>query len=62
MNNMRCPICARVMKGAREAWLQLPFCSQRCQLIDLGRWLGEGYGLPVDSDTEHTAEDQPDSP
>jgi uncharacterized protein len=24
----------------------LPFCSQRCQRIDLGRWLGEAYGLP----------------
>jgi endogenous inhibitor of DNA gyrase (YacG/DUF329 family) len=23
-----------------------PFCSARCKLIDLGRWLGEEYRLP----------------
>jgi uncharacterized protein len=25
----------------------LPFCSERCKLIDLGRWLGEKYSVPV---------------
>jgi endogenous inhibitor of DNA gyrase (YacG/DUF329 family) len=24
-------------------WPQFPFCSARCRLIDLGRWLGEDY-------------------
>ena len=24
----------------------MPFCSDRCRLIDLGRWLGEEYTLP----------------
>lgn len=23
-----------------------PFCSERCQLIDLGRWLDEEIGVP----------------
>lgn len=23
-----------------------PFCSERCQLIDLGRWLGEEISVP----------------
>jgi len=23
-----------------------PFCSERCHLIDLGRWLGEEYRIP----------------
>ena len=23
-----------------------PFCSQRCKMLDLGRWLDEGYRLP----------------
>lgn len=27
-------------------WPQFPFCSKRCKLIDLGRWLGEEYSLP----------------
>ena len=26
----------------------MPFCSERCRTIDLGRWLGEKYGLPVE--------------
>jgi endogenous inhibitor of DNA gyrase (YacG/DUF329 family) len=24
----------------------VPFCSDRCRLIDLGRWLDESYGVP----------------
>jgi endogenous inhibitor of DNA gyrase (YacG/DUF329 family) len=23
-----------------------PFCSERCHLVDLGRWLGEEYRVP----------------
>ena len=23
-----------------------PFCSERCQLVDLGRWLDEEIGVP----------------
>ncbi|MEM6689964.1 MAG: DNA gyrase inhibitor YacG [Planctomycetota bacterium] len=23
-----------------------PFCSERCQMIDLGRWLGEEIAVP----------------
>jgi endogenous inhibitor of DNA gyrase (YacG/DUF329 family) len=32
-------------EGLNE-WPELPFCSRRCKTIDLGRWLGEQYGLP----------------
>jgi endogenous inhibitor of DNA gyrase (YacG/DUF329 family) len=49
---VQCPICQREMAGQSTAeWPQLPFCSPRCKLVDLGRWLGEKYGCPVDSDT-----------
>ena len=27
-----------------------PFCSERCQLIDLGRWLDEDIGLPCEAE------------
>ena len=30
----------------------MPFCSERCRTIDLGRWLGEAYGLPATPDPE----------
>jgi len=26
----------------------MPFCSERCRLIDLGRWLNEEPCLPVE--------------
>jgi uncharacterized protein len=28
-----------------------PFCSKRCADVDLGRWLGEGYAIPVADET-----------
>lgn len=33
-----------------------PFCSKRCQLVDLGRWLGEEYKVaaPVADDDRST--------
>ena len=30
----------------------MPFCSDRCRSIDLGRWLDERYGLDVEPDDE----------
>jgi endogenous inhibitor of DNA gyrase (YacG/DUF329 family) len=42
---MRCPVCHRDFD--KDASPALPFCSERCRTIDLGRWLGESYGLPV---------------
>ena len=49
----RCPICDRKMHGASTAeWPQFPFCSPKCKLIDLGRWLGEGYRVPVEASEE----------
>jgi endogenous inhibitor of DNA gyrase (YacG/DUF329 family) len=42
---MRCPVCQRDFD--KDASPALPFCSERCRTIDLGRWLGESYSLPV---------------
>ena len=28
----------------------MPFCSKRCQEIDLGMWLNESYGFPYEGD------------
>ena len=47
---MRCPICKREFE--RESSPAVPFCSERCRTIDLGRWLGESYSLPVIPDPE----------
>lgn len=48
-----CPICGRPAvrgRAARGAADPFPFCSARCQMIDLGRWLGEEYRI-ADRDT-----------
>jgi uncharacterized protein len=37
---LKCPICKKAVtsKGA-----EFPFCSDRCRLIDLGKWASGGY-------------------
>lgn len=40
---MKCPICKKEVEfGAPE----MPFCSERCRLIDLGKWADEEYRIP----------------
>jgi endogenous inhibitor of DNA gyrase (YacG/DUF329 family) len=42
--HVTCPICK---KGARwEKNPYRPFCSERCRLIDLGKWASEEYRVP----------------
>jgi endogenous inhibitor of DNA gyrase (YacG/DUF329 family) len=62
MSSVRCPICSKRFDSAQST--TMPFCSDRCRRIDLGRWLGEGYSVPVerhdedaesDGDEEHRA-------
>jgi endogenous inhibitor of DNA gyrase (YacG/DUF329 family) len=60
----RCPLCRRETEWENNPWR--PFCSERCQLIDLGKWADEEYrvpltetpdGLPSDFDREGDSED-----
>jgi uncharacterized protein len=57
-SQMRCPVCQREFKAAQSA--VVPFCSERCRTIDLGRWLDEGYSLPVVPDPEADELPEPD--
>jgi endogenous inhibitor of DNA gyrase (YacG/DUF329 family) len=44
---MRCPTCRTpVRKDPARPGKLFPFCSERCHLVDLGRWLGEEYRIP----------------
>jgi endogenous inhibitor of DNA gyrase (YacG/DUF329 family) len=47
MYKVHCPICDREIFGNRAEWPEFPFCSPRCRQIDLGRWLGEVYRIPI---------------
>ena len=52
---MKCPICKKQVDEPRprEANGSFPFCSERCKLVDLGRWLGGKYQIAVsDPDQE----------
>lgn len=50
---MRCLTCERDFDPAAST--AMPFCSERCRLIDLGRWLDEAYALPELSEVEEEA-------
>jgi uncharacterized protein len=41
---MKCPICGKPIEWKDN--LFRPFCSERCKLIDLGRWVSEEYSVP----------------
>jgi endogenous inhibitor of DNA gyrase (YacG/DUF329 family) len=48
----QCPVCDAAV--SLQTTPTAPFCSDRCRLIDLGRWLEEGYSVP------HVASDEED--
>jgi len=44
-----CPICAKPVP-ARAENPAFPFCSARCKMVDLGKWLNEEYSVPVEEE------------
>ena len=61
---MRCPICKTPVpepqpgQSHAPAKTTFPFCSERCKLIDLGRWLDGKYQVPVvEEDGDESAYD-----
>ena len=47
----KCPTCRKV--GNWRAGDFAPFCSHRCQLIDLGKWLTEEHAISEPLRPEH---------
>jgi len=41
---MICPLCHNSTTWEGNPWR--PFCSERCQFIDLGTWAAEAYRVP----------------
>lgn len=66
MNDRACPICGKAPTEALTS--VLPFCSERCRSIDLGRWLSERYRFAADStqdveeELDEPIEDRPVDP
>jgi uncharacterized protein len=59
---VKCPTCRKEVQWQDNP--HRPFCSDRCQLIDLGAWTEERYkipsdnpdGLPIDPDDDNEEE------
>jgi hypothetical protein len=49
---IRCPICEKVIENAPDDFAPRPFCSARCKLVDLGRWLDGAYRIPDQLDPQ----------
>ena len=60
MTILACPICRRNFDSDQTE--AMPFCSNRCRLIDLGKWFNEEYGLPVDPEAEEEERLEDDGP
>lgn len=48
---VKCPTCKK--QGAWFEGSYGPFCSRRCKLIDLGKWLGEENCISEPLKPEH---------
>jgi endogenous inhibitor of DNA gyrase (YacG/DUF329 family) len=40
LKTLRCPTCKAVVLVENA---DFPFCSDRCRILDLGKWASEGY-------------------
>jgi uncharacterized protein len=59
IRSLRCPTCRTLVLRTNE---NFPFCSDRCRLIDLGKWASGGYVIstPINDpeQLENIAEEQ----
>ncbi len=43
MKTLRCPTCKAIVLASND---HFPFCSDRCRIIDLGKWASGAYRIP----------------
>lgn len=53
---VHCPVCKKKTAWEENPWR--PFCSERCKLVDLGKWASQDYTIPEDKDE---AESKPET-
>jgi len=54
-----CPTCGKPVPWSPESTYR-PFCSKRCQLIDLGEWVNEEKAIPGEPEPTQPGIDQLD--
>lgn len=47
-----CPQCGKEVIWQSEISPYRPFCSERCKLIDLGKWAEGDYSIPLENPSE----------
>ena len=57
-NKVKCPTCRKEVAWDNNP--HRPFCSERCQLIDLGAWAEERYRVPAEDMNFGTDEEDAD--
>ena len=59
--HLRCPTCKNPVKNKGP---EFPFCSERCRLIDLGKWASGAYVIssPVTDASEAIEGEAPAEP
>jgi endogenous inhibitor of DNA gyrase (YacG/DUF329 family) len=63
MPTFECPICKKAITVAHKKDAPYrPFCSRRCKMVDLGRWLNGTYTIaePLESDDLEQASEEGD--
>ncbi|QDG52908.1 DNA gyrase inhibitor YacG [Persicimonas caeni] len=59
----KCPICREEVELLADNEF-FPFCSKRCKMEDLGKWLNEEYRMPLGPDSTErslSSTEEPDS-
>jgi endogenous inhibitor of DNA gyrase (YacG/DUF329 family) len=58
---LKCPTCGGIMRYQnRDEVPDRPFCSERCRLVDLGKWLTEQYRIRVPAENPSDPTPPPD--
>ena len=52
MRSYRCSLCEKPVEYEGPRPSLYPFCSERCKMVDLGKWLREEYTIDRDLTSE----------
>jgi endogenous inhibitor of DNA gyrase (YacG/DUF329 family) len=53
-----CPTCGKAVPWTAAAKFR-PFCSERCRLLDLGKWADESHRIPGEDAPQSTEDAVP---
>jgi uncharacterized protein len=59
LRSLRCPTCRALVTQTHE---NFPFCSDRCRVIDLGKWASGGYVISTKINDPEMLESLADEP